>query len=254
MTPPAAPVRHAAPSGTVSTTSAERFAARVRARRRRRRGLIALGVVVAGGLGWLVTFSSWATVGRVEVTGTGRVDAAAVRAAAGTELGRPLLLARPDDVADRLHREQALIKSVTVTRQWPGAMRITVVERQPVLVVRSGSQFRSVDLDGVTIERSATLPRGLPLVEVDLGARDADAALRACFEVVRAMPAGLKSQVRRIGAGSADQVWLRLADGARVEWGDSTETPRKAQVLLALLAQRADVYDVRSPGTPAVRR
>jgi cell division protein FtsQ len=60
--------------------------------------------------------------------------------------------------------------------------------------------------------------------------------------------------VRRLGATTPDRVWLLLAGGAKVDWGNGADTPRKAEVLLALLPQKADFYDVRSPDTPAVRR
>ena len=114
-TSPARPARHAA-DGTVSATSAQRFAARVRARRRRRAALIVV-VLAALALGvWGALASPWATVQRVEVTGTGRVDAAAVRDTAATEVGYPPLLARSVGAAAPARRAQPLLRSATATR------------------------------------------------------------------------------------------------------------------------------------------
>jgi cell division protein FtsQ len=91
-------------------------------------------------------------------------------------------------------------------------------------------------------------------VEVDLNRPDAVATLRECVEVARELPPELRKIVRRIGAATPDRVELQLAGGARVDWGSGADTPRKAEVLLALLSQKASGYDVRSPETPAVRK
>jgi cell division protein FtsQ len=248
----------------VSPTSAERFAARVRSRRRRRRLAGALGVVLLAGLGWGALWSPWATVETVAVSGTVRVPRAPVAAAAETELGRSMLLARTDQVADRIRREQPLAKAVSVTRQWPSTLRIAVTEREPVAAVPSGADVSFVDADGVVVRRlpadrvrravaAGELP-DVPRVEVDLSRPDAVDSLRACVEVANGLPASLERQVRRLGATTPDRVWLHLDGGARVDWGSGADTPRKAEVLAALLPQEASVYDVRSPETPAVRR
>jgi cell division protein FtsQ len=261
-----APTRHVASEpvdprsrATVSPTSAERFAARVRSRRRRRRLVGLLVLALLAGVVWAALWAPWATVREVEVSGTSRVPAGAVAAAADTELGRSMLLARAGDVADRVRREQPLVADVTVTRAWPSTLRVAVTERQPVAAIpAAGGEVRLVDADGVVIERltgdRARRAGGLPRVEVDLSRPDAVATLRACVEVARGLPPELRRIVRRIGATTPDRVELRLAGGARVDWGSGAETPRKAEVLLALLPQKASLYDVRSPKTPAVRR
>jgi cell division protein FtsQ len=264
MNRPLAPSRHVAADpeagSIVSPTSAERFAARVRARRRRRRLLGALAVLLLAGLGWVALWSPWASVRTVEVSGAERVPRAAVLAAAEDEAGRSMLLARTDDVAAAIREEQPLARSVTVTRQWPSTLRIVLVEREPVAAVPAGREVRLVDADGVVVERVAAGKVGqssgkdLPRVEVDLARPGAVESLRACVEVARGLPAELERKVRRLGATTPDRVWLELAGGARVDWGSGADTPRKAEVLQALLPQKASFYDVRSPETPAVRR
>ena len=258
---PARPAR-----GTVSRTSAQRFAARVRARRRRRGLIVVLAGLVLAGVGWLAFRSPWAMVQRVRVTGTDRVAPGVVRDAARSEVGHPMLLARTADIAARV-REQRLVRSVTVTRHWPGTLVVTVVEREPVAAVPAGAgQVALVDPDGVLIESVATArkPAGLPRIEVGIGPADA-ATLRGCLAVLHGLPAALSARLIAIGADTPDGIWLTLREpgakgrpalkgGARVEWGNATATPHKAEVLTALLAQHAVNYDVRSPDTPAVRR
>ena len=260
MTPrPVAPSRHVASEPldprarpTVSPTSAERFAARVRARRRRRRIAVALVVALLAGLVWVALWSPWVRVAGVQVTGTDRVPQARVAAAADTEIGRSMAFARTDEVAQRIRREQPLVRAVTVTRRWPSTLRIAVTEREPVAAVPDAGQLRLVDADGVTVARARSAG-DLPRVEVDLTRPDAVASLRECVEVASGLPASLAKRVRRLGATTPDRVWLELAGGARVDWGSGDDTPRKAEVLAALLPQKASLYDVRSPDTPAVR-
>ena len=242
---------------TVSLTSAERFAKRVRARRRRRTLIVVVVLLVVIGLTWAALLSPWATVQKIEVTGTNRVAFADVRAEAEGELGHPMLLARTGDIAARVSAER-LIRSVRVQRQWPSTIRVQVVERVPVAALPAGSGVSLVDRDGVEVERAKVAPAGLPRLEVARGA-DMVPALRGCLAVLRALPPAVSQRLLEIGAESPDGIWLKLRDskvpnGARVEWGDSSDTPRKARVLTALLAQRAVEYDVRSPGAPAVRK
>ncbi|HST86201.1 MAG TPA: FtsQ-type POTRA domain-containing protein [Kineosporiaceae bacterium] len=242
---------------SVSLTSAQRFAARVRARRRRRVLIVIAVVLVLNGLLWVALKSPWATVQKIEVSGTDRISVATVRAEAEVELGHPMLLARTADIADRVGR-QRLVRSVRVERHWPSTIRVHVQERVPVAALPAGSSLSLVDRDGVEVERVKTAPAGLPRLEVDRGAASVP-ALRGSLAVLQALPSTLSQRLLAIGADSPDGIWLQLRDskvpgGARVEWGDSAQTRRKARVLTALLPQHAVGYDVRSPDTPAVRR
>jgi cell division protein FtsQ len=249
----------------VSLTSAERFAAKVRARRRRRI-LTALGVTVVLVLAvWGVLGSSWATVHRLEVIGVQRTDPGIARAAGEREEGQPLLLARLDQVRAEV-ASQPLVRRVAVTRHWPSTLRIQVVERQPVAAVPATAQgdgklaakgsMRLVDEDGVTIAtvaRAALVPSGMRVFNVDVTTSRGVPALRSCLAVSAALPHAIRAQVTAIGATSPDGIWLQLRTGAKVQWGDSTQSGLKAQVLAALLRQHAKAYDLRAPGNPAVR-
>ena len=248
---------------TVSATSAQRFAARVRARRRRRLLIGTAACLLLAGAGWALLAAPWSTVRRIEVFGVHRVDAAAVRAAAQPELGRPLVLADTGRVAAEIRREP-LVAAVAVSRRWPGTLLVTVRERAAVAAVPAVSGVNLVDADGVVVARAAVPPRGLPVIHVALGRAQPPAApgaaasgsgtpaLHACLDVLSGLPGALRDQVRQIGAGGPEDVWMVLSDGSRVRWGGSGQTPRKAEVLLALRRQRAARYDVSAPDAPAV--
>jgi cell division protein FtsQ len=235
----------------VSSTSAERFAAKVAARRRHRITITLAVATVLTLLGWVVLASPWLRVRDVQVVGTERLDPRALAALASGDVGRPLLLADTTSVTARVEAMR-LVRSARVTRVWPSTLRITVVERRALAAVPRGGSLSLVDGEGVEVATGRQVPPGLPLVRVDLAVAG-PAALRAAVDVVDGLPDALRADVLRIGATSPDRVWMDLRDGSRVEWGSADDTPRKAQVLAALRAQGATLYDVSSPDTPAVK-
>lgn len=257
--------RHATrpPARTVSSTSAERFAARVRGRRRRRRLAVLVMLLGLAALGWLAWRSPWATVRTVQLERVAarpipglpatRVPDRQLLAAAEEEVGRPMLTARVDDVRDRLRR-LPLVRTAEVRRAWPARLVITVAERQPVAVVPAGpgGGRALVDPDGVNLGPVSDAPAGLPTLDVDVQ-RAGPASLRACLSVLRQLPARLTRRTTTVGADSPDGIRLVLRDGATVRWGDASRAGRKAEVLSALLRQKAAAYDVSAPDTPTVR-
>ena len=54
-------------------------------------------------------------------------------------------------------------------------------------------------------------------------------------------------------AGSPADVVLLLRDGREVRWGGVERSERKADVLMALLTQPGQVFDVSSPDLPTTR-
>lgn len=250
--------------------SADRFAARARARRRRVWTawlLAAASVVVAG---WVLLVSPWGTVRTVEVTGTDRIPAQDVHALVDPQTGRPLLLVDPGALEQQV-RSLRLVADVRVSRAWPGALHVDVRERQPVAALPAEGGLSLVDREGVEVEVVARAPRTLPVVEVDLVTAGPQ-AVRSALDSLAVMPADLRAQVRRIGAASGDGVWFRLADGDTVVWGDASQPALKVAALDALrrqtarerrtlasdgnptLAERPVTFDVSAPKAPSVQR
>ena len=60
----------------------------------------------------------------------------------------------------------------------------------------------------------------------------------------------LVAQVDHVEVVTVDQISLELKNGKTVRWGSAAQSEEKAQVLVALLRQDAQVYDVSVPGTP----
>ncbi len=233
-----------------------RFEARRRAARRRRWLQLAVAVLlvaaaVAGA--WAVWFSSWFAVTQVQVVGTHRLTVAEVEAAARVPVGTPILRV---DTAPVRRRVAALtdIATVVVTTQWPHTVRITVVEREPVAVVREpGGAFELVDRGGVGLGTVDRRPTGLALLSLDATTTDA-ATMSAAATVAASLSPALVARVRWITATTPNSVVLALASGATVRWGDATQGGIKSKVLLALMKRSALVYDVSAPYAPTTAR
>lgn len=71
--------------------------------------------------------------------------------------------------------------------------------------------------------------------------------------MLAALPPELRVQVGEVNAPSASEVSLTLHDGRVVVWGTVDRSDRKARVVLPLLTQPGQTYDVAAPDLPTVR-
>ena len=231
-----------------------RFARRQWARRWLSLRYVLAFVLVVGVLAtsiWLVFFSATLQVKRVEVVGNDLLSDGRVREIADIPLGEQLALvdlARADARVGSL----AEVKSVDVTRTWPDAVRIQVVERTAVAVVELAGRLRGLDADGVVFRDYKTAPKGMPRVRP--GSSAGTDALKEAATVVSALPEDLATRVDHVEVATVDQITLVMRDQRQVLWGSAEQSELKAEVVDRLLAaQKATVYDVSVPGNPTVR-
>jgi cell division protein FtsQ len=246
--------REVAGAAVVSVTE------RLRARRRAERAhtlrtllLIAAGLAVVVGTGWVALNSSLVAVREVTVEGTSRLTVRQVLDAAAVRGGESLFGLDPDRVAHRVERLPA-VAAVDVSRDWPHRVVITVTEREPVAVVTEQGTSPLLDASGVAFAQVDRAPAGLVPVTlgasvVDDGADDA----RAAMAVLRSLPPRVRRQVAELHAGSPQSVSFELRNGRQVVWGSAADGSRKSTVLLALLHRRAAVYDVSTPEVVVTR-
>lgn len=237
--------------GVVSATP--RLAARAqvqrqeRKRRLLRRGALALAAAAPLVLlGWVLLGSSLLAVRTVVVTGEARLTAAQVEAAASVVPGTPLARVDTAAVARRV-RALGPVAAVSVTRSWPHGLRITVVERVPVVGVQSAAGVALLDAQGVQIAVVPALPAGVLRLQVAQPGRD-DPATEAALGVLRGLPKPLRAQVTTVAASTPEQVTLVLRGGRQVLWGGDTDGGVKAAALRDLLKMPGTVFDVSAPG------
>lgn len=208
-------------------------------------------LAVAGvGLSLVLYFTPLMSARTVAVTGTGVVTREQVLDAAAIRLRTPLLQIDTDAVADRVAGIRA-VASARVQREYPSTVRITIVERIPLVVKDFPDGPHLFDRDGVDFA-TAPPPPGLPYIDVD-NPGPADPPTRAALQVMTALRPEVVAQVARIAAPSVASIALTLTDGRTVVWGTTDRTDEKADKLAALLTQPGRVYDVSSPDLPTVK-
>ena len=219
-------------------------------------GIVAAASVVVAGLVWLVWFSSVLSVTSVRVVGADRAAGSAALAAADVPLGIPLARLDADAAAARV-RALPWVGSVEVRRGWPHEVVIAVEPRVPVARLMSGEK---VSADGTVF----SLPAGAPAVTLGtptqavaptlptVAARGD--ALKAAVAVLASLPPDLAARVKSAAASTRDDVDLTLKGGDVVHWGSAEKAAEKAQVLTALMAHPASIYDVTSPELPTTWR
>lgn len=193
-----------------------------RGRRRRRWAIAVLAVVSLLVAVLAVARSPLFDVDQVIVVGAGRTGPDVVRDAADISIGATMVSVNADAVI-RDVEGLAWVADASVSRDWPGTVRIEVTER--VAVARVDDVL--VDGEGRVLGR-VEAGDDLPLV------RTGDLAAMAVLEV---MPDTLRAQVARSTVDADDDVDLTLHDGVTVHLGDQTNLRLKFGAVEALLSQ-----------------
>jgi cell division protein FtsQ len=224
-----------------------------RRRDRRRRwlfvALAAVVVAVLAGLAWLLLFSTVFGVRTVEVSGAKIANADDVRRLADVPAGTPLARVDLDAVATRVAGLPA-VDTVTVTRNWPNAIGIRIVERTPLFAIETPGGYWIADDEGVIFNSAADAPKGLMVAQVT---GDDPRLVRDLGTVLSALPADLHDRVKQVRADSPDSITLQLDAGVRVIWGSADQSALKAQVIVPLMQQKGTTYDVSAPSNPTVK-
>ncbi len=210
----------------------------------------ALVSVVVVGLGLLLYFTPIMAARNIVVVGVGAVTQDEVVAAAAVQPGMPLLQVNTDAVAERVAAIRR-VASARVQRQYPSTLRVTVIERVPIVVKDYPDGPHLFDKDGVDFA-SAPPPAGVPYLDAD-NPGPSDAPTKAALQVMTALRPEVAGQVGRIAAPSVAAITLTLTDGRVVVWGTTDRTEEKALKLAALLTQPGQTYDVSSPDLPTVK-
>ncbi|AFM17910.1 cell division septal protein [Mycolicibacterium chubuense NBB4] len=206
--------------------------------------------VAVTALGLLLYFTPIMSARNIVVTGLGAVTQDEVTAAAAVAPGTPLLQVDTDAVAERV-ADIRRVASARVQREYPSTLRITVVERVPVVVRDYPDGVHLFDKDGVDFATGPP-PPGVPYLDTEHPGPD-DPATKAALEVMTSLRPEVASQVGRVSAQSVAAITLTLIDGRTVVWGTTDRTEEKALKLGALLTQPGKTYDVSSPDLPTVK-
>ena len=125
--------------------------------------VVSLAVLLLTGFGAMVVVfnSPYLDVQQIEVEGADAVKSVALAQLTGLK-GQHMLLADVD-AAERRIAALTMVKSATVSKDWPNTIRVVIIEREPWGRWRANGAVWSIDAEGVVLE-GAALPDEGPLV------------------------------------------------------------------------------------------
>ena len=226
-------------------------------RRPRLRAVVVLLVLAAaaGGGWWWLRDSPLANVDEVRITGLGSPQTAEIRAA---------LTAAAQDMSTLHVREELLrtavarypiVADVRATGDFPGLLKVQVVEHLPVAAVQDGGRTIAVAGDGTLLRGVAVGALTTIAVKAPPAGRTLrDPLARAQVRILAAAPAALRARVTRMSTG-ARGMQAHLKDGPIVAFGAPDRLAAKWAALAAVIADPssagATMIDVTVPESPA---
>ncbi len=207
-------------------------------------------VVVLLVAGAVALFTPVLAVRTVTIDGLVTVPQSQVREVLKVPDGVSMLRLNTDAIAERV-AALPKVRSARVRRVFPSTVRVSVVERTPVLYFDSPQGAHLLDAEGVEFAIQPP-PPGVPkLTTAHPGG--SDPVTRAAVAVATTLPPGLRVQVGEVVARSVSNITLHLRDGRTVLWGGPDDSTRKAAVVGPVLTRPGQVYDVSSPDLVTVR-
>lgn len=209
-----------------------------------------LGVCVLTVVCALAWFTPVLSVRTVRIEGAVAVPEPQVRDVLEIPSGRSMLRIDTSAIARRVAGIPK-VRTARVQRVFPSTVRVTVVERVPVLFYDSPEGAHLLDAEGVEFAVE-TAPIGVPKLITDHPG-GADPLTAAAVSILAIVPAALAVLVEEVAARSISDISLNLKDGRTVLWGGTNDAERKAAVVLPLLTRPGTVFDVSSPNLVTVK-
>lgn len=204
-------------------------------------GLLA-ALVLAVGLVWAFPVMR---VSSFEVTGNVRTPEETVVEAAGVPEGANLARVDAGGAAAGV-AQLPWVRSATVSRGWPGTLKVEVTERRAVLFTREADGEHLID------------ERGIPFV-IDVPPEDAvevtggPDSFAGIADAVTSLPEHVRAMVASVDAPGPHELTLRLVDGRTVYWGAPESNHDKALATQTVIQREGEHWNVSNPAMVTVR-
>jgi cell division protein FtsQ len=201
-------------------------------------------------------------VSRIEVVGNVHLSADAVRALARVPADATLIRFPAAGVAQRVGAD-AWVAEVTVSRVFPDAMRIRVVERRPAAMVDAGAALWLVDGTGMVLAKrsieqtaSSVVVRDVPGLDLKVGQRTTSGPLLNAIAVLEGLSQQLRDRVGSVSAPTEDGTTLYTKDKVEIVFGAAADVRAKDALVRRILEEQAGKVvsiDVRTVDRPTWR-
>lgn len=199
-------------------------------------GCVALVLAVVAAL----PFTPAMPVDDVNVEGAVNLPAEEVTSLSGVETGTPMgrvdVRRAAQDVATN-----PWVDSVTVKRNWPNAVDVTVVEHTPVAWIDQGGEPHLINSEGKDFVVAQPPVGAVQLV--DIGGEQ----LPKAVEVASAITDVARPQVRELTRDGDHSFVLKLDGDRTVTWGASEDNRNKALALETVLQLDGKTFNISNP-------
>ncbi len=242
------------------------MAARKYKRRRRRRGggfilsLLTFCIVIAA---IVMSVTVFLKVSDIVVSGETRYEAKDIIQTSGIEIGDNMFMINKFEVADRILEKYPYIEQIKIRRRLPDTFTFEITERVPAAYVMADDLRWLIDKKGYILERigndeTVNVPKisGVEVVTPYAGGElvlKNEAQLLPLREVLGSLShSGMVANVARIEIDKLYDIKIIYGDRFLVSLGDTTELPRKIEMLKAVIGQLAE-FDKGTINVSAVK-
>jgi cell division protein FtsQ len=212
--------------------------------------------LLAGGWLWLRD-SSLVAVRRVRIIGVSGPDAGRIRSALTLAAHNMTTLDVDSGQLNTAVAPYPVVKSLSVSTQFPHGMRIRVTEEIPVGEIAVGGRTIAVASDGVLLHDAASTSK-LPTISLPAppgGTRVTKGDGLDVVALLAAAPYQLLPHVAQASSTAAHGLEAQLRDGPSIYFGDASDLGVKWAAAAAVLADSgsdgSDYIDVTDPQRPA---
>jgi len=199
-------------------------------------GCVALVLAVVAAL----PFTPAMPVDDVNVEGAVNLPAEEVTSLSGVETGTPMgrvdVRRAAQDVATN-----SWVDSVTVKRNWPNAVDVTVVEHTPVAWIDQGGEPHLINSEGKDFVVAQPPVGAVQLVDIG------EEQLPKAVEVASAITDVARPQVRELTRDGDHSFVLKLDGDRTVTWGASEDNRNKALALETVLQLDGKTFNISNP-------
>lgn len=199
-------------------------------------GCVALVLAVVAAL----PFTPAMPVDDVNVEGAVNLPAEEVTSLSGVEPGTPMgrvdVRRAAQDVA-----ANPWVDSVTVKRNWPNAVNVTVVEYTPVAWIDQGGEPHLINSEGKDFVVAQPPVGAVQLVGIS------EEQLPKAVEVASAITDVARPQVRELTRDGDHSFVLKLDGDRTVTWGASEDNRNKALALETVLQLDGKTFNISNP-------
>ena len=199
-------------------------------------GCVALVLAVVAAL----PFTPAMPVDDVNVEGAVNLPAEEVTSLSGVETGTPMgrvdVRRAAQDVATN-----PWVDSVTVKRNWPNAVDVTVVEHTPVAWIDQGGEPHLINSEGKDFVVAQPPVGAVQLVGIS------EEQLPKAVEVASAITDVARPQVRELTRDGDHSFVLKLDGDRTVTWGASEDNRNKALALETVLQLDGKTFNISNP-------